>query len=640
MNKKTNNNEFKLSLLITFGILTIIWILIGTINFKIDENYIINNFIFDIDLFYNNTGQTLQYISSLIVFTILFPIIYFLVRKKRNIDGKYINRIFDIFIALLIIFSIAIGGTSILSSIILVVTVILIYYIIYKKYTMFNNIVIKKQNIIIIILSIFTSILYIDKSYQQSFFLMHHVTAYYYPIHKILNGLTPYIDFNSLYGGYCYIYALILKPFPQSMHLLVFSIITSILIFISLMLTYRFLKLFIKEKKNIIFVFLSFLFCNIYLIYAVENSTYIQYMPHRYLSMVIMMNYILYLLKNNAIKKIILGYLLCTLMMFWNFDSGFIITVAYTMFIIYNQLYNKKYKSIFITLSLLITSIIIAFIIIGLLTYIRVGYLPNIKDILFSTILFSNSGFLSLKLEYTSAPWIIVFVSYLIFFGKSITNLYDKNINMGTTCFLSTLGLGIFIYYIERSVIIKFVFVIVPLLFLIQNVKNKKINILSYIIHTILSISCIVLIIISIKYKFLSTNIDIEIKNQKKYLDSFSEKVGKENYEMYINCDTIYYELLGKKDIKKMPSYLDIFKKEELEKLIKYIEENNKNIVVSFELFTAHKKEFLTKKIKKKYYMYYKYEKENQDNYVFFIKKEDINKITDIDEYKKIEELK
>ena len=278
MNKKTNNNEFKLSLLITFSILTIIWILIGTIKFKTDENYIINNFIFNTDLFYNNTGQTLQYISTLIGFTILFPIIYLLI-KRKNLNYKYTSKIFDIFIILLVLFSIGIGGTNIFSSVLLIIIALLLYRTIYNNYDSFNKIVIKKQNLIIIILSIFTSLLYVDSSYQQSFFLMHHVTAYYYPIHKILNGLTPYIDFNSLYGGYSYIYALILKPFPQGMHLFIFSIITSLLIFISLMLTYRFLKNFIKTKNNIIFVYLSFLLCNIYLIYALENSTYIQYMP-------------------------------------------------------------------------------------------------------------------------------------------------------------------------------------------------------------------------------------------------------------------------------------------------------------------------------------------------------------------------
>lgn len=644
--EKTNDSNLKLSLLITFGVLSIIWILIGLNKFEINEKYISDNFIFNTDIFYNNTGQTLQYISTLIGFTIFFPIIYYLIKTKLStINNKCINKMFDMFILLLIIFSVGIGGSSLFSSILLVIVAILIYYLIYKKYDIFNSIVIKKQNILILILSIFTSILYIDKSYQQSFFLMHHVTAYYYPIHKILNGLTPYIDFNSLYGGYSYVYAAILNFFPQNMHLLVFSIITSILIFASLMLTYRFLKSFIKEKNNIIFVFLSFLFCNIYLIYVVENSTYIQYMPHRYLSMAIMMNYILYILKNNTIKRIILGYLSCALMMFWNFDSGFIITIAYTIFIIYNQLYNKEYKRIFITLLLLIISVIIPFIIIGLLTYSRVGYLPNIKDILFSTILFSNSGFLSLKLEYTSAPWIIVLISYLIFFGKSLVSLYDKNENMGKTCFLSILGLGIFIYYIERSVIIKFVFIIVPLLFLIQNTDNKKSKIICIITNLSLSTICTLCIIFSIIIKLFFQNYNmqsetLELKIPYNNLLSFSDKIGKENFEMYINCDIIYYELLDKKDMKRLPSYLDLFKKEDLEKLIEYIEQSDKSIVVSLELVTQQHKYFFTNSIKKKYYIYYKYNEKNQDNYVFFIKKEDINKITDIDDYEKIKNLK
>lgn len=641
MSGTLNKYKFKLSLLLTFALLIIIWALIGTIGFNLDEEFITSNFIFDSSYFFNNSGQTLQYISVLIGFTVLFPIIYLFVRKKINIDGKYVNRIFDVFMIFLIVFSVAIGGVNIFSSFGLVVIVILIYYLVSKKYEILNNIVIKKQHTIIIILSVFTSILYIDKSYQQSFFLMHHVTAYYYPIHKILNGLTPYIDFNSLYGGYCYVYAAILKLFPQNLHLIVFSILTSICVFVSLVLTYRFLNSYIKEKKNIIYIYLSFLFCNIYLIYVLENSTYIQYMPHRYLSMIIMMNYVLSLLKNSNLKKILLGYVLCSFMIFWNFDSGFIIAIAYTLFVVYSELCNKNYKNIFLVFFLLILSIVVPFIIIIMITFLRVGYLPNVKNFLFSTILFSNSGFLSLKLKYTSAPWIIVLVGYLIFFGKSIINLFDKkDKKIGIVCFLALLGLGIFIYYIERSVIIKFVFIIVPLLFLMANAESKNIKTLNLIINYLFSFLCIIFVCLSFVFKFLFNNVSDDLKNQNRQLLSFSENIGLENFEMYINCDTIYYELFNKRDMKRLPSYLDLFTKSDLNKLIDYIEDSDKNIVISYDLVLSNFDIFLAKSIKEKYYIYYTYDKTDSDNYFFFIKKSDLKKISNIDEYYKVDKLR
>lgn len=638
-NEEKTLNSFCLSLLVTFFFLIILWFLIGLKKYSIDVQYINNNFIFPVEQFYNNTGQNLQYIVTLLGFTVFFPIVYYFIRKK-NIFFKKSFKLCDILLVLLLLFSTYILGFNVFTSIFLVLIFSILYFLFCKMNVSFNNIVVKKQNLIIYILIFYTCLLYIDKTFQQSFFSMHHVTAYYYPIHKVLNGLTLYVDFNSLYGGYCYVYAFIMKFFPQNLHLIVFSIITSLLVFISLFLTYRFLKIYIKDKKKVIFTFLSFLFCNIYFIYIIENSTYIQYMPHRYLSFIVMMNYVLYLKDKFSLKNILLGFIICSFMIFWNFDSGFIVTIAYLVFVIYGYIYNRKFLNIIFSILFFILSIFLSFLLIELLTYLKVGCFVSIKDILFSTVLFSNAGFMSLKLSIYKAPWILVLVGYLSYFGRSIVSLFDRD-NFGNSlmCFLSVLGLGIFIYYIERSVIIKFVFIIVPLLFLLSNSETKRIKSLYLFISIIVSFVCLIFILVSFKYKFLS-DIDQELRVHNDQLLSFSLDVGSENFEMYINCDTIYYELLGKRDMKRLPSYLDLFTKEDLNKLVDYIENLDKSIVVSFELVTSHYDYFLTDKIKNKYYIYYTYEKGNSDNYIYFIKKSDLKKIKNIDIYHKLDNLK
>ena len=75
--KKSNYkyDVFKHALLITFFILLVFWLVIGTIEFPLDEEFITNNFIFDSSHFYNNTGQTMQYIVTLVGFILIFPIV-------------------------------------------------------------------------------------------------------------------------------------------------------------------------------------------------------------------------------------------------------------------------------------------------------------------------------------------------------------------------------------------------------------------------------------------------------------------------------------------------------------------------------------------------------------------------------------
>lgn len=622
-------NKLKISLLFTFLILSITWIVIGNISFPNDDEYILNNFIFGLNYFFNNTGQTLQYISLLIGFVIIFPIVFCLIRKKNQC--RIIDKIFDILIYLLIVFSLVISIKNILGVVLILLITPVIYF--YYNHRISLGFKIKHQNLLIAFIIVYTSILYINTSFQQSSNLMHHVTAYYYPIHKILNGLTPYIDFNPLYGGYSYVYALILNFFPHQ-RLLVFSIITTLLVFLSLFLTYKFLKVFLKNNMKVLIAFFSFLLCNIYFGYAYDHYTYIQYMPHRYLSFVIMLNYVLYYLKNPTIKKYILGFLLCSLSIFWSTDSGMITTISYTLFIIYYQICDKRFINIFFTILLSIISVVVSLFFIEFIIYIRVGYFADIKNIIFSTIFFSNYGFLSIKLNYFEFPWIIVIIGYLIFLGISISNLFKKkDKDIGIVFFLSILGLGIFSYFVQRAVLIKYLFSIVPLIFLLSSVEIKRIKVFSYTLNSVLSLLCLIFIFTSFNYKFMSSNVDSTLKEQDRILSIFSEDVGKENFEMYINCDTIYYELLNKNDIKRIPSYLDLFTKEDLSKLIKYIENSDKNMVVSYELVASQYEKFLTDKIKKKYYIYYIFNKNNFDNYVFFIKKKDINKISNIDEF-------
>lgn len=385
---------------------------------------------------------------------------------------------------------------------------------------------------------------------------------------------------------------------------------------------------------KVLIAFFSFLLCNIYFGYAYDHYTYIQYMPHRYLSFVIMLNYVLYYLKNPTIKKYILGFLLCSLSIFWSTDSGMIATISYTLFIIYYQICDKRFINIFFTILLSIISVVVSLFFIEFIIYIRVGYFADIKNIIFSTIFFSNYGFLSIKLNYFEFPWIIVIIGYLIFLGISISNLFKKkDKDIGIVFFLSILGLGIFSYFVQRAVLIKYLFSIVPLIFLLSSVEIKRIKVFSYTLNSVLSLLCLIFIFTSFNYKFMSSNVDSTLKEQDRILSIFSEDVGKENFEMYINCDTIYYELLNKNDIKRIPSYLDLFTKEDLSKLIKYIENSDKNMVVSYKLVASQYEKFLTDKIKKKYYIYYIFNKNNFDNYVFFIKKKDINKISNIDEF-------
>lgn len=600
----------------TFIITIIIMIIVGYMIYvmipnTLDIEYITTNYIKSISYFEAEQSERIQFV----VLTISFPILYILIYKimqKIQIKVKDYKRTYNIFTTINVV-AIAILIINIIKKELLIQSVLvgIIYIICFKIYNITKSKKIIKYclyfatTLIICIISY----LYINPTFEQLRYISHHVDAYYYPVLKITSGLTPYIDFTPLYGCYSYVFAFLQTIFNDN-SLLFFSIINAIIVAIVLINFALIINRVIKNKVIAFTTFLAMLFPMVIQCYRINNGPYLQYMPHRVLFCSIILLFInIYLLYRKNVNKLILqiiGFIISAFAIFWNIETGLVVLIVWTAFLGYEVLYfgnlkdKSTYKQILKILIMAIMSLLLSFGIIIGISYIRTGQIILINNILESQILFYKDGFYMIKMQ-LGKPWMIVIYTYMIGLAISLRKLnfindkrkilFNRNAMIFT---LSILGIGIFSYYQGRSHDEVFSSVLYPFIILtgifteillkrIYISREKKLQVSNIIITSIIILTISFFAMKTIILLIQNNNIHLHMNKEKlknvTILDDFSN-YDTSNMEFITEYESLYYNRYNLKDTKKMPALVDLFTYKDYEKVVRYLEQTEKEVIV------------------------------------------------------------
>ncbi len=624
----------KLYVRISFGLSLIVVVIMSYLILKfvpsdLDFYSVKEKYINRISSFVNEKSEMMCYIYITIFFPILFILFFQILMKikiKVNpkviyiIDGCSIVALGGLIVRTLILNDyyrniIFLNGNK-LVFFILFYSIIVASLFLYKKISKTKNL--KFFNIIIYsviaIVIVTTSYIYINNSYSQNAYDVHHTDAYLYPIYKVNNGLTLGIDFNSIYGYYSYFFSFIMKLFNLNS---IFSIscIVTVLVFVILLCLAIFLNKVIKNKIIYLITFLSIIYVGFIKGIIITSGIYLQYIPHRMLFPALMLLYILFYLKSkNKFFSKILGAILVAFSIFWNFETGFVVLLTLIMFFGYEILYfnsfkdKKTYKEIFKVLVFVICSLVLYVLLINVITFIRTGQLISLKSILFGQDSFWGSGFNMIRMKLWH-PWILIALTYGIALAITIKELkflknennpekFNKNI---IVFILAILGIGVFSYYQGRSHNECFKSVLYPgiillgifLDYILENfskcTKFEKICeciTFSIIITILVNFSSLTL------YSFLYEEQIHKILNKKEY---FNENVLEESLEsskklkeilgkidFYLNGEHFYYLATNQKDTKRFQGAVDTFTREDNKKVVEFLKENKTSLCINF----------------------------------------------------------
>lgn len=487
---------------------------------------------------------------------------------------------------------------------------------------------------IVAVVIVITGHLYINNSYAQNEYGAHHWDAYFYPIYKILSGLTPGVDFNSLYGYYSYFFALIMKLFNTT-SILAFSYIITAIVIITLSCLAIISNKFIKNKVILVFAVLSYIYTLLINICVSNQSVYLQYMPHRVLFPSIILAYMLVYFKfrDGKYKNLfqLIGFIISAIAIFWNLETGMIVLLVWMFslgyeILFYNSLKSKEtYKQIGKIIVMGILSLVLYYIMLNLITLIREGKAISIQDILFGQSIFLGSGFNMLRMKLVH-PWILLVSIYAItliislrklkFMSENNTKNFEKNSILFS---LAILGIGIFSYYQGRSCNDTFAFVIYPAIIIlgifldtiiahtyVHIKKHSKDLIIKNICNVcqIIIISATLTVLASSTIYYFFNNDSIRIIRNKEQL--FSTNYMKDDIErarqikelvpdteFLLENDSYIYNELNMKDNRNFYAHIDLFRYKDYEKILDYLSENDVSFCTDAKIIEVMHKKYL-----------------------------------------------
>ena len=461
--------------------------------------------------------------------------------------------------------------------------------------------------------------------------MMHHFDAYYYPILKIQSGLTPLVDFKSLYGNYSYFFALILSCFDTN-KIFIFSIICSILVFISFTLMSVFSYKTIKNKAIWFLTMCVVLFTAFFGNFYDYSSVYLQTIPHRIIFPSIILVYILFYMKRNGNKLLMLcGYLICSLALFWNIETGIVVSGTWVLFLLYELFYFNDFnkETLFKCLGIiawLFVSVILYLVLILAIVYVRTGRLFSLSFLLSGILVFSGDGCMMLRMPFLH-PWILLVIVYSIGLALSIKNFKTGCFHTNAIYFiLSIFGIGFFAYYQGRSDDGVFYGVLYPGiilfgLFLDKLFEKKKLKGVVCFCCLFLAFYTVAMFSYMFDYRtrFFLKKRDLRYNYFEKRLQTYSSLVSENpNIDFITNYEVMYYDYFDLDDKKPFPGHVDLFKYEDIEKIISYLKVCRNNVVIKNDVYVI---------IKNKYYDDYKLLKEkysiskfDAENYIFMLK--------------------
>ena len=369
-----------------------------------------------------------------------------------------------------------------------------------------------------LLLSVYMGIIFVCSIDIRSLRSLHFETVFYSMVQLFKGVPLGTDDFTNSYGLYPYFLNSIFKIIGLSV--LKCSIIFCILISLSFLLIFFFLKNTVNNKFLVFLGFTSVVFLPTLspLLFGVKLSNpvdpYYQYLPIRYIFPCLFLFVSSLYFKNNSKSYYYLLTILCPLSLLWNLDTGVVITLSWILLNIYSEFISKDMKTVFknsvwhiIKIALVMMITITSFY---LLVFIGYGRTPNLGLLTRTLTIFSKFGF-GLEPMPLIHPWNILVLAYITGMAISIMALVDKNITPRTKyIFLVTImGTGMLLYYQGRSHDFtlnapSFYFFILLTLFLdnllslLKNYSNFFLEFFSILMTSILSLSVL----------FMSLNVD------------------------------------------------------------------------------------------------------------------------------------
>ncbi|MFA5197260.1 MAG: hypothetical protein WC437_02445 [Patescibacteria group bacterium] len=447
-----------------------------------------------IECFFPEPIERFQYVSSLFLAPFAIGSVYYLIRrhiKEGVLRSPSISWVFSIpFILLLLMLSFKINtldgvfwGRYIDPSILVKHPfVFLLTNLLFLLLTFFSTVKNRLNKIIYVISAIlflpFTVGYFFLWIFSTYIGYIPHLNAVLYPVTQVVWGKTLLVDFTNQYGLYPHFLEPIFRIFGISV--LSFSVVMSLLACVCVILIFLFL---IKNIKNSIVAILSFFTIMFYSAGLMAPEPYFQYWPIRTLFpfLIILLASLYFKNKNNKLYIII--FLLASLGILWNLDTGIVTFLGWILALIYQELFNTKRVFIKNSLRHIICSLImitLTLISFSLFTYTRAGSFPNYFELLNYQGYFYSLGFGAIHMQLIQ-PWNLVILTYLIGLTYSIIQAFKRSLTDKATIIflLSIIGLGIFSWYQGRSHDLSLVNIIPSAILILAIFSDKLLTIIA-----------------------------------------------------------------------------------------------------------------------------------------------------------------
>lgn len=320
----------------------------------------------------------------------------------------------------------------------------------------------------------------------DTIFDFHHFNAVFFAMSQVLAGKVILSDFLHQYGLYPHFIAPLVSLFGE--RVFGFTLIMASLVVFAYSFLFFTLLAAVKNKAVVILGFLSVIAFNFLAPNYHNPYPYYQYFPIRIIFPMLAIFLAWKLVNKNSSVLKWFGFFIGALSLLWNLDTGFVVLLAWFVFVAFLDLSNwqkiglrESLKDVFKTL--VVGSIILFFVVAlyGFCIFLLFGKVPDFSLMTEYQRIFYLYGFFMVKMPlfnvWNSAIFVylfsLVFVLHGLISGK-ITALQK------ILFFLSLLGIGLFTYYQGRSLPMVFNGVWYPALIIMVIVFDRIIDSIKY----------------------------------------------------------------------------------------------------------------------------------------------------------------
>jgi hypothetical protein len=286
-----------------------------------------------------------------------------------------------------------------------------------------------------------------------------HFDAYFYSIAQVYAGRALLVDFANQYGMYPHFLEPIFHFFGLSV--LKFTTLMALLLMISFLSIYVFLRGIIKNRLVLFSGFTMFL-CLAYSYTKLSGyrtngvvDQVFQVHPHRILFPMLIILLIFFYFQKRHLWTYYLNFIVASVAVLWNFETGIVVLILWLLVLVYEELLKSEKKPIMRALRHLkiwIFIFLLVFSAYNIYIYARNGSFPDFKKFFEYQQTFFVLGFFMLPMTIMH-PWNIAILIYMAGLAHSARCILsnENTVKAKMVFSLSILGFGVFDYFLGRS---------------------------------------------------------------------------------------------------------------------------------------------------------------------------------------------